>query len=57
MPVWYPNRTQWAVIWAGFALALLLWMSNKEFLDFHLFIVVAVVLLVWMLEARRKQKP
>ena len=54
--MWYPSRSEWAVIWIGFALAVLLWMDSKEFVSFHLFILIGVGLAVWMLEGRRKPK-
>lgn len=52
--MWYPNGGQWAVVWTAFVLALLLWMDAKEFVGVHLFIVIAAVFGVWMLEGRRK---
>jgi hypothetical protein len=55
--VWYPSRSQWVVIWVGFALAVFLWLGDKEFNSFHFFVLIGVGLVVWMLEARRKPKP
>jgi Flp pilus assembly protein TadB len=52
--MWYPNRGQWAVFWTALVVAFLLWMDAKEFVGAHLFIVIAALFLVWMLEGRRK---
>lgn len=52
--MWYPNRGQWLVMWGALILAFLLWIPAKEFIDLHLFILIAAAFLVWMLEGRKK---
>jgi len=44
-------------MWAGLILAFLLWVAAKEFVGPHVFIAIAVALLVWMLEGQRRRKP
>lgn len=52
--MWYPNRSQWAIVWVALGLAFLLWKAEREFVGGHWFILIAAVLLVWMLEGRKK---
>lgn len=53
--MWYPKRSQWIVIWIAFLLAFVLWLDAKEFVDLHLFILIAAVFLVWMLEGPKNR--
>ncbi len=41
-------------MWLALALAFVLWIAAKEFVGVHWFLLIAAVLLVWMLEGRKK---
>ena len=56
--MWFPNWMQWIAMWAGLVLAGLLaanpFGNGAEWLGM-VFIVIATVFVVWMLEARRRK--
>ena len=56
MKMWFPNKAQWVVMWIGLVLVFALWgedRSNSAVPFTAVFMAIAIVFIVWMLEGRR----
>jgi len=52
--MWFPNKIQWIVIWIGAFFFFGLLSANDG--EMAVFMLVATIFIVWMLEGRRRRK-
>jgi len=58
MKMWFPDKAQWIVMWLGLILVFLSWGLDRSTGQAPLQVVfgaIAVIFIVWMLEARRRK--
>jgi uncharacterized membrane protein YqjE len=58
MKIWFPNKAQWIVMWIGLILVFAAWgtdRSGSQVPPQAVFVAIATVFILWMLEGRRRK--